>query len=63
MTERKPIVVMKFGGTSVADSAGRAAIAARVQAALELGRAPVLVVSAMGYTLCQALFTTIHPLF
>ena len=39
---------MKFGGTSVADKAGRDAIAARVQAALELGRAPVLVVSAMG---------------
>ena len=48
MSQHKPIVVMKFGGTSVADPAGRAAIAARVQAALELGRAPVLVVSAMG---------------
>jgi aspartate kinase len=48
VTERKPIVVMKFGGTSVADAAGRAAIAARVQAALELGRAAVVVVSAMG---------------
>ena len=48
MTERKPIVVMKFGGTSVADAAGRAAIAARVQAALELGRSAVVVVSAMG---------------
>jgi aspartate kinase len=45
---RKPIVVMKFGGTSVADVTGRVAIAARVQAALELGRAPVVVVSAMG---------------
>jgi len=48
VTERKPIVVMKFGGTSVADAVGRAAIAARVQAALELGRAAVVVVSAMG---------------
>ena len=45
---RKPIVVMKFGGTSVATPQGRSAMAARVQAALELGRAPVLVVSAMG---------------
>ena len=48
MPDRKPIVVMKFGGTSVADETGRVAIAARVHAALELGRAPVLVVSAMG---------------
>lgn len=44
----KPIVVMKFGGTSVADATGRAALARRVTAALELGRAPVVVVSAMG---------------
>lgn len=43
-----PIVVMKFGGTSVADADGRAAIARRVLAALEIGSAPVLVVSAMG---------------
>jgi aspartate kinase len=48
VTTRKPIVVMKFGGTSVADVTGRLAIASRVQAALELGRAPVVVVSAMG---------------
>jgi aspartate kinase len=39
---------MKFGGTSVAEPEGRAAIASRVQAALELDMAPVLVVSAMG---------------
>jgi len=39
---------MKFGGTSVADEAGRQALAGRVTAALELGKAPVLVVSAMG---------------
>ncbi len=45
---RKPIVVMKFGGTSVADETGREALAHRVSAALELGKAPVLVVSAMG---------------
>jgi aspartate kinase len=48
VVERKPIVVMKFGGTSVADAKGRAALVARVQATLELGRAPVIVVSAMG---------------
>jgi len=45
---RKPIVVMKFGGTSVADKTGRAALARRVASALELGKAPVLVVRAMG---------------
>ena len=44
----RPIVVMKFGGTSVGDEAGRHALADRVTAALELGRAPVVVVSAMG---------------
>jgi aspartate kinase len=48
VSERKPIVVMKFGGTSVADRLGRAAIASRVTATLELGMSPVLVVSAMG---------------
>jgi len=47
-TARRPIVVMKFGGTSVATAEGRSAMVARVQAALEIGRAPVLVVSAMG---------------
>lgn len=46
--EDRPIVVMKFGGTSVADARGREALAGRVTAALELGKAPVLVVSAMG---------------
>ena len=45
---RRPIVVMKFGGTSVAGKEGRAALARRVRASLEAGRAPVLVVSAMG---------------
>lgn len=39
---------MKFGGTSVATEEGRGAIAARVSASLELGNAPVVVVSAMG---------------
>jgi aspartate kinase len=47
MSER-PIIVMKFGGTSVADERGRSALARRVLAAQELGSAPVLVVSAMG---------------
>jgi len=44
----KPIVVMKFGGTSVADHTGREAIARQVSASIEAGQAPVLVVSAMG---------------
>ncbi len=44
----RPIVVMKFGGTSVATPEGRAAIASRVTEAEELGQAPVVVVSAMG---------------
>lgn len=47
-TSQLPIVVMKFGGTSVATPQGREAIAARTQAAVETGSAPVLVVSAMG---------------
>ena len=45
---KTPIVVMKFGGTSVAGKTGRAALARRVSAVLELGKAPVVVVSAMG---------------
>lgn len=44
----RPIVVMKFGGTSVGTREGRRSIGARVTEALELGRAPVVVVSAMG---------------
>jgi len=39
---------MKFGGTSVANANGRRALSQRVTAALELGLAPVVVVSAMG---------------
>lgn len=42
------VVVMKFGGTSVASDEGRKAIVDRVTEALELGQAPVVVVSAMG---------------
>ncbi|MDO8986811.1 MAG: aspartate kinase [Coriobacteriia bacterium] len=45
-----PVIVMKFGGTSVADAVGRAAIAQRVSATLESGKWPVVVVSAMGRT-------------
>jgi aspartate kinase len=39
---------MKFGGTSVADRSGRDALARRVEGAINAGRAPVVVVSAMG---------------
>ena len=42
------VVVMKFGGTSVATPVGRSSISARVTEALEVGRSPVVVVSAMG---------------
>lgn len=47
MTDRA-VIVMKFGGTSVVDERGRDALGRRVLAALELGKAPVVVVSAMG---------------
>lgn len=47
MTER-PVRVMKFGGTSVATDEGREAVVARVREALDAGKAPVVVVSAMG---------------
>jgi len=42
------VVVQKFGGTSVATAEGREALRARVRDALDAGRAPVVVVSAMG---------------
>jgi len=42
------IVVMKFGGTSVAEKHGRDAVARRVKEAISDGKAPVVVVSAMG---------------
>lgn len=48
VSARKPIVVMKFGGTSVATTAGRAALAQRVRDVIGAGKAPVVVVSAMG---------------
>ncbi len=44
----RPVVVMKFGGTSVATAEGRAALRERVKQRLAEGRAPVVVVSAMG---------------
>jgi aspartate kinase len=43
-----PIVVMKFGGTSVATPDGRASLRACVRRRLDDGRLPVVVVSAMG---------------
>lgn len=51
LTDPRPerdIVVMKFGGTSVATPVGRSALTARVMEALQSGRSPVVVVSAMG---------------
>lgn len=52
MSEASPthgsVVVQKFGGTSVATPESRAALRARVRDALAAGRAPVVVVSAMG---------------
>ena len=42
------VLVQKFGGTSVATPEGRAALRARVHDALDAGRSPVVVVSAMG---------------
>lgn len=44
----RSIVVMKFGGTSVASPEARASIARTVLAAFESGSSPVVVVSAMG---------------
>jgi aspartate kinase len=44
----KPIVVMKFGGTSVAEAEGRAAAIRRIRRVQDEGCAAVVVVSAMG---------------
>lgn len=44
----RPILIMKFGGTSVATEEGREAVVARIREALEAEKAPVVVVSAMG---------------
>jgi aspartate kinase len=43
-----PVVVQKFGGTSVATPEGRAALRARVRQAQTDGSMPIIVVSAMG---------------
>jgi aspartate kinase len=45
---RPSVIVMKFGGTSVATEEGRARLVARVKAECEQGALPVVVVSAMG---------------
>lgn len=44
----RPVIVQKYGGTSVATPEGRAALAARVATTLSSGRDVVVVVSAMG---------------
>ena len=43
-----PIIVQKFGGTSVATAEGRQAVLGKIREAIAQGRAPVVVVSAMG---------------
>jgi aspartate kinase len=48
MSQTHPVVVMKFGGTSVATEAGRESLRERVRQAIAAGNAPVVVVSAMG---------------
>jgi aspartate kinase len=47
-TVRRPLIVQKFGGTSVATSEARALVCARVRARVEAGADVVVVVSAMG---------------
>jgi aspartate kinase len=47
-TEARPLVVQKFGGTSVATPEGREAVCARVRARVDDGALVVVVVSAMG---------------
>jgi len=45
---RRPLIVQKFGGTSVATPEGRALVCARVRARVEAGDDVIVVVSAMG---------------
>lgn len=45
---RRPLIVQKFGGTSVADPDSRALVRARVRARIEAGADVIVVVSAMG---------------
>lgn len=47
-TGRRPLIVQKFGGTSVATPASRALVRARVRARLDGGADVIVVVSAMG---------------
>jgi aspartate kinase len=47
-SDARPLVVQKFGGTSVATSDGRVAVRARVRARVEQGADVIVVVSAMG---------------
>ncbi len=47
-SSQRPILVQKFGGTSVATAEARSALRARVRDAIDAGRSPVVVVSAMG---------------
>lgn len=47
-SDAPPVIVQKYGGTSVATSEGRAALRARVRATLESNRRVVVVASAMG---------------
>lgn len=44
----RPVAVLKFGGTSVADAAQRDVACRRIEEAIARGEAPVAVVSAMG---------------
>ena len=46
--EESPLIIMKFGGTSVATDETRSQVIKRIQNELELGSLPVVVVSAMG---------------
>ena len=46
--ENNPIIVMKFGGTSLATSEGREKVASKIIAERARGSKPVVVVSAMG---------------
>ena len=53
LRERKEIIVMKFGGTSVADAEKMRKVADRIIAAKESGKDVVVAVSAMGKTTDQ----------
>src|SRR5262245_13784348 len=63
MNVRKPIVVQKYGGSSVADPVKLGRVADRVAATVALGKHVVVVVSAMGKTTDEllALARTVTP--